>query len=53
MVKTKHGIVARDLARSATAALKLASELLRAGELREAAKWVSVAAGLGTSPDMV
>ena len=53
MVKSRHGIIARDPARSVTAALKLASELLKAGELREAAKWVSVAAGLGAVPDMV
>jgi len=53
MVKTRHGIIARDPARSVTAALKLASELLKAGELREAAKWASVAAGLGQLPDMV
>lgn len=52
-VKTRHGIIARDPARSVTAALKLANELLKAGELREAAKWVSVAAGLGAVPDMV
>jgi len=49
MVKTRHGILARDPTRSVTAALKLASELLRTGDLREAAKWVSVAAGLGAS----
>ena len=47
MAKARHGVAVRDPARSVTAALKLACELLRAGELREAAKWVSVAAGLG------
>jgi hypothetical protein len=47
MAKTRHGIAARDPTRSVTAALKLACQLLRSGEMREAAKWASVAAGLG------
>jgi hypothetical protein len=50
MAKTRHGIAARDPTRSVTAALKLACQLLRSGEMREAAKWASVAAGLG-KPD--
>lgn len=52
MAKTRHDIVARDPARSVTAALKLACEMVRAGELREAAKWAAVAAGLG-NPDIL
>lgn len=52
MAKTRHGIVARDPARSATAALKLACQLLQSGEMREAAKWASIAAGMEI-PDML
>ena len=46
MAKTRHGIAARDPTRSVTAALKLACQLLQSGDMREAAKWASVAAGL-------
>lgn len=47
MARTRHGIAARDPTRSVTAALKLACQLLQSGEMREAAKWAAVAAGLG------
>ena len=45
MAKRKRGVRASDPAKSVTASLKLAGALLRADELKQAAKWAP--AGLG------
>ena len=46
MAKIENGAAARDPARSVTAALKLASRLVRVGELKDAVRWAAIAAGL-------
>jgi len=43
----------RDALQSASAALALACEWLRAGDLAEAAKWAAVAANLGDAENLI